>query len=288
MSLWEFGSIAYLLLGGASALCYFAFADGDAGRKQRHLSLFSACILLAPFLYGVCLWVNWFSQRDLLEVYQQHQPDALTAQCPSWINACLPPELIQYQYQAPLNVNSIQPVKNGATRGDTVLHLAVRKNNARGIVTLLHHGADPLIEGDFDSPFHEAARYGLPKVMYVFLSSGIPIDTKTRFGDTALTTSLEGRNHAMTRFLLTVGADVRITDSNGDTPLHIAVRNADEKMIRLLLDFGANPLVFNTSLVRPLDDAEVYCPQFVWLLQRAVKQKQERRKKFGSTQSGGT
>jgi serine/threonine-protein phosphatase 6 regulatory ankyrin repeat subunit B len=110
---------------------------------------------------------------------------------------------------------------------DIALIVAIKKNDAQAVQTLLERGANP--NGCDRFLFRGYQKYRSP-ALHVALrcvdKRGHGIDVQENVGLVAA--------------LLDYGADVHGRDTSGDTPLHLAACTGKQETVRLLLDRGAD------------------------------------------------
>lgn len=97
-------------------------------------------------------------------------------------------------------------------------------DNIRIAKLLLENGADPN-EGSRDgniSPLSEAAAYGKPELIKLYLQYGAEINKRDSYGSTALMTAVGFGRLDNVKCLLENGADPNIKTSSGETVLHYA------------------------------------------------------------------
>lgn len=191
----------------------------------------------------------------------------------------------------PMNMSDLTPIARllldkGADpnakdeRGQTTLMGASKKGNPNLIKLLLERGADKTIKDNagktaldyaktpeigalFDDPADkgkrliDAAMYGVLETVKKLLDEGVDVNSKDRYGETALikaSGSLVGMN--VFNLLIERGADVNIVSSDrGDSALSIASGNNQLDKVRILLEKGANPNVTPTNGLSPLINA---------------------------------
>jgi hypothetical protein len=87
-----------------------------------------------------------------------------------------------------------------------------------------------------------SAVQGNLEAVELFLASGVPIDFAVEDGRTALLSAVIFDHADVATFLLKMGADVNIADSNNATPLfHAAGKCGEVELVRALLAAGADP-----------------------------------------------
>jgi len=142
--------------------------------------------------------------------------------------------------------------------GKGPLFISVMNNNTRMVQVLLGNNADP------NAVFKRAGK-GRPlyileyarlknnkKIVELLLKHGAKPGIDKVFID-----SIKGDNEEVVKHLLTLGANLNITNRFGETPLHIALRprRPNYKIVKLLLDAGANVESSADSGRTPLDYA---------------------------------
>ncbi|XP_059488485.1 uncharacterized protein LOC132204174 isoform X2 [Neocloeon triangulifer] len=125
---------------------------------------------------------------------------------------------------------------------DTPLTLAARFSNEEMCRYLVDSGAHlTAVDKDGDDALHLASMNGkLDNVQYLLGLNGFGVEKKGKQGKTALHWAAQKGHIAVTKFLLSKGADVNVRNDDNDTPLTLAARFSNEEMCRLLVDSGAN------------------------------------------------
>ena len=83
------------------------------------------------------------------------------------------------------------------------------------------------------------------------ISVGANIEMSNRYGHTALTSAVGGPSE-ITRMLLAMGASVSIRKTDGSTPLHLAARMESAQIVGMILDRGADVEARNKLGYTPL------------------------------------
>jgi len=152
--------------------------------------------------------------------------------------------------------------------GHTPLYAAARNGHAAIVKMLLEAGADatrPDAAGF--GPLHVAAAAGhTPVVALLVEEGGVPIDSRSVRGDTALILAVMRQKRDTVTYLLSRHADPRVANRRGDTPLHEAVRNRDEALTIDLLAAGARVDARDRNGRTPFEDASVRAPDLRPLL----------------------
>jgi hypothetical protein len=87
-----------------------------------------------------------------------------------------------------------------------------------------------------------SAVQGKTEAVELFLAAGVPIDSTTADGRTALLSALMYGRFDLARILVDAGADVNLADSNNATPLFYAASNCNATdLVTALLAAGADP-----------------------------------------------
>ena len=107
-------------------------------------------------------------------------------------------------------------------------------------------------------PLGLAAYFGQEDAARTLIEAGAQVDAPARnsLGVTPLQSAVAGRNAAITRLLLEVGADPNVRERGGYTPLHVAAHNGDIDILRGLLVAGADVNAQNDDGKTPPDMAE--------------------------------
>lgn len=93
---------------------------------------------------------------------------------------------------------------------------------------------------DVNDEFFAAARHGDIAAVKAFLDKGTDVNTKTRYGSTALFYACDRGNVEMVKFLLERGADPNTKDTfYGATPMTWAADKGHVEVVRLLVEKGA-------------------------------------------------
>jgi uncharacterized protein len=97
----------------------------------------------------------------------------------------------------------------------------------------------------------------------VLLSNGVDINTRDKYGVTALHWAINTGKYPLAEFLIEKGADVNASiatkpGAEGATPLHFAAGHGQSPLVKLLLAKGANPTAKTKDGKTPLDIAKEY------------------------------
>jgi hypothetical protein len=88
--------------------------------------------------------------------------------------------------------------------------------------------------------FFAAARKGDIAAVKALLDQGVEVNSKTRYGATALSYACDKGHVELVRFLIERGADVNMKDTfYGEVPLGWALSHGNAQIVKLLLDKGA-------------------------------------------------
>lgn len=125
-------------------------------------------------------------------------------------------------------------IKDGESqKGNTLLHVAVKKRDDDMIRLLIRKGADVNAKNmKGNTALHYAAETGTAMIL---IKSGAHIDAKNKRGDTLLHKSAYNGMEDMVRVLLLNGADSNAVNDKGMTPLHL---NTDAFAARFLKRSG--------------------------------------------------
>ncbi|KAK7913241.1 hypothetical protein WMY93_013452 [Mugilogobius chulae] len=121
-------------------------------------------------------------------------------------------------------------------RGETRLHRAAIRGEARRIKELISEGADVNVK-DFAgwTALHEACNRGYYDVAKQLLAAGAEVNTKGLDDDTPLHDASNNGHFKVVKLLLRYGADPRQSNRRGETPLKVA---NSPTMLNLLLGKG--------------------------------------------------
>ncbi|XP_030768635.1 serine/threonine-protein kinase TNNI3K isoform X8 [Rhinopithecus roxellana] len=124
--------------------------------------------------------------------------------------------------------------------GFTALHLAVYKDNAELITSLLHSGADIQQVGYGGlTALHIATIAGHPEAAEVLLQHGANVNIQDAVFFTPLHIAAYYGHEQVTRLLLKFGADVNVSGEVGDRPLHLASAKGFLNIAKLLMEEGS-------------------------------------------------
>lgn len=124
------------------------------------------------------------------------------------------------------------------TSGERAVHIVTRERDRNWLAFLLQKGANPNAKDDRGlAPLHIAASIGFLDGAQLLALRGAQIDITNSQGETPLILAVQRRDLAMTRFLLTEGADPKKTDSvTGMSARDYAVRDGRSDAILKLMD----------------------------------------------------
>ena len=100
----------------------------------------------------------------------------------------------------------------------------------------------PLVAGaqDLSEEFFAAARKGDAAAVKALLDKGVNVNSKTRYGATALSYACDKGHVDVVKLLIERGADVNAADTfYGEVPLGWALSHDHVQVVKLLLDKGA-------------------------------------------------
>jgi ankyrin repeat protein len=97
-----------------------------------------------------------------------------------------------------------------------------------------------VVAQETNDEFFAAARKGDIPAIKAFLDKGVDVNSKTRYGATALSYACDKGHVEVVKFLIERGADVNIKDTfYGEVPLGWALSHGNAQIVKLLLDKGA-------------------------------------------------
>ena len=111
-------------------------------------------------------------------------------------------------------------------------------------------------DADINNELLIAARYDSPDVIKQLIARGANINSKNKYGDTALIIAAEHKNPDILRLLIDEGADIDSRNNNGDTALIRATQRSNPDTLRLLIDKGADIDIKNNNGLTALLMAE--------------------------------
>ncbi|XP_058991879.1 serine/threonine-protein kinase TNNI3K isoform X1 [Mustela lutreola] len=124
--------------------------------------------------------------------------------------------------------------------GFTALHLAVYKDSAELITSLLHSGADIQQVGYGGlTALHIATIAGHLEAADVLLQQGANVNVQDAVFFTPLHIAAYYGHEQVTRLLLKFGADVNVSGEVGDRPLHLASAKGFFNITKLLMEEGS-------------------------------------------------
>ncbi|XP_004679576.1 PREDICTED: serine/threonine-protein kinase TNNI3K [Condylura cristata] len=124
--------------------------------------------------------------------------------------------------------------------GFTALHVAVYKDSAELITSLLHSGADIQQVGYGGlTALHIAAITGHLEAADVLLQHGANVNVQDAVFFTPLHIAAYYGHEQVTRLLLKFGADVNVSGEVGDRPLHLASAKGFFNIVKLLMEEGS-------------------------------------------------
>lgn len=122
--------------------------------------------------------------------------------------------------------------------GFGALHCAAFSGATKFCEILLARGASLNPSYGVYSPLHCAALGNSPDTLQQLLAAGASMDKTQPAGETALASAVRSHSVACVQLLISMGADVNITDSSGATPLHLAADLGDLESARCLVECG--------------------------------------------------
>ncbi|KAJ5718810.1 hypothetical protein N7488_004456 [Penicillium malachiteum] len=125
--------------------------------------------------------------------------------------------------------------------GTTVLHMAAAANMADVVASLASDSGNiTKVDGDGDTAFHSAARWGHVKVGEIFLERGVEPDTTCAYGETALVKAASRGHVGFVEWLLREGASINTTRGSSGSALQAASLEGKVTIVRMLLGTGAD------------------------------------------------
>lgn len=125
-------------------------------------------------------------------------------------------------------------------KGDTLLHIAMKRGDLEIIELLLANGAEVNVrDKEKMTPLHLAALHGYTAIAQQLIDKGARIDTKNSVGATPLYEAVRGGRQEVLELLIAKGADIKVM-LEGRSLLHQAVELGYKNVIKMLIDRGAN------------------------------------------------
>jgi len=123
---------------------------------------------------------------------------------------------------------------------ETLLHAAVRTDAAEATRYLIANGAS-LSARDIngDAPLNAAVLSGAKTCLQVLVLSGVDLNARNFTGEAALHQAVRKQNADFATYLVDRGAKLEVRDNRGLTPLAVAAREAQTKIAQYLIKAGA-------------------------------------------------
>ena len=136
----------------------------------------------------------------------------------------------------------------------TVLYMACRSRDTKGVILLLAHGADPNIQqcGRYDHALQAACVNGDEAIVDLLLKHEARTDLTGGYFDNALQAACAAGNIPITRMLLSHGADATRTGGVCGNAMLAAVHGQNETIVDLLLNLGVSINEKRGSVTYPL------------------------------------
>jgi ankyrin repeat protein len=124
-------------------------------------------------------------------------------------------------------------------KGNTPLHCAAYQGNSAIVKLLLAHGAQPNSVNTNDSmPLHKAV-YANKQIVELLLKNGAQATPINRNGTSPLHRAADKNDKAIIELLIAYGAQINDKNKSGWTPLHRAAHASHSAIVELLLSYGA-------------------------------------------------
>ena len=123
---------------------------------------------------------------------------------------------------------------------ETLVHAAVRTDSAEATRYLIANGAS-LSARDIngDAPLNVAVLSGAKTCLQVLVLSGVDLNARNFTGEAALHQAVRKQNAAFATYLVDRGAKLEVRDNRGLTPLAVAAREAQTAVAQYLVKAGS-------------------------------------------------
>jgi len=112
-----------------------------------------------------------------------------------------------------------------------------------------------LSKAELDDKLLDTVINGLTTIVKYIIKAGADVNTKDKYGRTALHLASYYMHKQIVKILLDAGADVNAKDQYGYTPLHVATFNGYEQIVKILIEAGADVNVNSIGRGTPLQCA---------------------------------
>jgi ankyrin repeat protein len=109
--------------------------------------------------------------------------------------------------------------------------------------------------GNKAQSIHQAAMWGDVSQVIAFVGSGVDINAKNKYNDTAIYIATSHNHKEVVEWLIKNKADVNVVNDQGLTPINKASRYAYEEIINMLIKAGANLRYKDAHGMTPLHSA---------------------------------
>ncbi len=139
-------------------------------------------------------------------------------------------------------------------KGNTALHLTVKKGNGQIVRFLLANGARVnLKDKEGHTPLHLAVKYKMMSVARILLSNGADSNALNSHKQSPLHVVCTMQLPKITKLLLSYEGDLKALDLHGNTPLHYAAGvRSNSEVIQILIRAGAHIDTVNHKDQTPL------------------------------------
>ncbi len=139
------------------------------------------------------------------------------------------------------------------SNGDTVGHLAARKNLAEGLEYLKSKGADlGAVNNARETLLHSAVRTDSAEAARYLVANSASLSARDSNGDSPLHVAVVASSRTCLQVLILSGAEIDARNFTGEAPLHQAVRLQNVEFTTYLVDHGARLEVRDLRGLTPL------------------------------------